>query len=152
MKTIVKADLLIAMEKTLQEYKDKKHFINVSDCFLCHIFHEYKYWNDKSGLHTCQDCPMYIFKLHHIYPCMDRRCEPIDCLGEKSLLKLRVVKEYYKRIIAKVNEISEEDLNKENAFQFLMDIDNEIADKHKVGMRIKKERLEAKKEVPADEY
>jgi hypothetical protein len=128
-----KARLLSAMKKTLQEYKEKKHSTSLGSCRLCWIY--------RRGYYSCNDCPMSIFKDNMgIFPCMNRRCIPINCYdgAYKKNIKLQAVQEFYEKAIPIVQEMTDEQLNNSNAFHFLLDIDNEVADKYGLYLKRKK--------------
>jgi len=57
---------------------------------------------------------------------------------EKINKKIAFCNEFYSQAIKKVEQMTEKELNAENAFMFLLDIDNEIADKHRIKISRKK--------------
>ena len=75
------------------------------------------------------------------FPCMFRRCRPIDSNPNEDKYRkkerLQAVQEFYERMIEKVQSMSTEELQEKHAFKFLVDLDNEIADKYKLYVRKK---------------
>ena len=54
--------------------------------------------------------------------------EPIDCYyATEETNELKAVIELYKRAIKKVDSMTSEELNKRNAFRFLIKMDEEVA-------------------------
>jgi hypothetical protein len=127
---INKDTLLPAMQQILKEYKTKTHTAWVADCTLCQLFKRVIDMNIE-----CTKCPMTVFKgVEPNHLCLNRRCAPVSCPvnTEEELIKLKAVKEFYSLAIAKVKEMSNKELNADNAFNFLIDIDNELGDKYKL--------------------
>ena len=129
---INKGELLSAMQTTLYEYEIGMHRIDITSCSLCCV-----YIDDHN--YECNDCPMFVFTKTstYTYPCMKRKCVPVKCFRDlystkKELIKLLNVKEFYERAIKRVESMSEEELNVENAFEFLIEIDKEVFEKHKL--------------------
>jgi hypothetical protein len=127
-----KVRLLSAMHKTLQEYREKKHSTNLGSCRLCWIY--------RRGYYSCTDCPMSVFKDNvGQFPCMNRRCIPVNCYdgAYKKNIKLQAVQEFYEKAIPIVQEMTDEQLDGKK-FQFLLDIDDEVADKYGLYLKRKK--------------
>jgi hypothetical protein len=138
--TIKKTKLLKAMQTILQEYKEKRHEACVAKCKLCVLYYT-NYHQLPDNTHSCYKCPMIAFKVDDDLACLHRRCEPVNCNFKiTTLKKLRAVIKFYEKAIEKVELMTKEQLNEENAFKFLIDIDNEIADNYKIGLRKKKIR------------
>jgi hypothetical protein len=76
---------------------------------------------------------MYVFDDcdGHIYPCMNRKCVPVDCYDPFVQEYLEKVIKFYEAIIKKIAGMTAKELNAEGAFKFLVDIDNEIDNKYK---------------------
>jgi len=124
-----KTGLLKAMERILKEYKKNDHIANVADCSLCMLYNrdnEDSISNSLKG-HECRLCPMYIFYRgnDNWYPCMKRRCTPIDCDGSmtEDLNELKAVIRFYEEAIEIVKGMTVEQLNEPQAFVFLIKID-----------------------------
>jgi|ERR1035437_1660775 hypothetical protein len=133
MQVIKKGKLLTAMKKILLEYKNGTHKANLDDCALCKLY--YKYNNDeKHQGHGCHLCPMFTFftkgdmpmPSRYDYPCMKRNCEPIDCDGCETATEIKRVIEFYKEVIKVIKTMSADQLNKVDAFKFLIKIDKKI--------------------------
>jgi hypothetical protein len=78
---------------------------------------------------------MTVFSDGKNLPCTCRRCIPIDCQRLKQPKyknKLKAVVKFYQLAISKVEILTENELNQLQSFAFLIDIDNEIADKYKL--------------------
>jgi hypothetical protein len=81
---------------------------------------------------------MYVFyeKYKNVYPCMKRKCEPVDCENggiygsTKDSNELLAVIDFYKEAISIVKNMTSEELNKKNAFKFLIKIDKVVAKKY----------------------
>lgn len=135
MKTIKKTELLPAMRKVLAEYRENKHRCTMA-CPLCELYNSE--WDD------CFRCPMSVFNAKgDNLACLSRRCVPVDCEDKvyKGQIKLQAVQEFYEKVIAKVETMTYDELNKTTAFLFLKDIDHEVADKHDLYMSKKKKML-----------
>jgi hypothetical protein len=127
MQMIEKGKLLSAMKMILREYKKNEHEAAVTRCKLCLLYNRYRKEYKK---HECELCPMYVFYDTDCiyYPCMKRYCEPIDCYyATEDTNDLKAVIEFYKRAIKKVDSMTSEELNKRNAFKFLIKMDEEVA-------------------------
>lgn len=137
-KKIIKRDLLAAMQNIRNEYLNNEHCVVVYRCHLCKLY--FSHWH-------CDDCPMNIFnpKNKNVYSCMQRRCVPFDSHDKvyKKKEKTAAVIEFYDKAIEVVKTKTTAQLNRKNAFQFLVDIDNEVADKHGLKMPRKKEIVES---------
>jgi len=126
---IIKTDLLAAMKRILQEYKERKHTLKKSDCALCNLYYNVK------DFKICEPCPMNIFPNdvldHNLVGCLDRKCRPVNCMEvEYDSPKLKAVIEFYELAILKVEDMKERKMNTKGAFDFLFDIDKEIAIKY----------------------
>ena len=145
MNKIKKEQLVEAMEKILLEYKEKRHDSCVKYCTLCNLYYQDFYDGSDfitvSGDHHCTNCPMFVFKTSDDLACLDRKCEPMDCrdrfkdLANKKIKirmtkQLKAVIEFYDKALQQVWSMTEKDLNKKNAFKFLVDIDNEVGAKY----------------------
>jgi|ERR1035437_6364276 hypothetical protein len=132
MKSIKKGELVKAMQQILLEYKNTSHTTRLNECGLCKLF----YIEDINDIfHECASCPMNIFTGKQIYPCKSRKCEPIDCKWESYYLgtkKLPAVIEFYEEAIKVIKTMTSRQMNKANAFKFLIDIDNNVAKKYKL--------------------
>jgi hypothetical protein len=130
--TYKKTELLKAMKKVLSEYKKNDHIANVDHCSLCMLYNKCED-NDHTG-HQCKFCPMYVFQKDYTdwFPCMRRRCSPIDCEGEmtEDLNELKAVIDFYEEAIGIVKSMSAEQLNEPKAFMFLIKIDKLVAKKY----------------------
>jgi hypothetical protein len=126
MQIIEKGKLLWAMKMILREYKKNEHKALIDHCGLCRLYNRY---NKEYKKHECELCPMYVFYVTDCtYPCMRRKCEPIDCYyATEDTNELKAVIELYKRAIKKVDSMTSEELNKRNAFKFLIKMDEEVA-------------------------
>lgn len=132
MKTFKKTRLLPIMQKILAEYRENKHRCTMN-CPLCSEYIDG--WTD------CSECPMHVFSPEETnLNCLKRRCIPVDCEDKvyKGHIKLQAVQEFYEKAIEVVETLSYDELNKANAFRFLLDIDNEVADKYGLYMSRKK--------------
>lgn len=132
MKTIRKIELLPAMQKILADYKINRHRCTLA-CPLCRLY--YNEWKD------CKRCLMNVFNLKdNDLSCLNRRCTPVDYEHKvyKRQIKLQAVQEFYEKAITKVETMTYAELNKVNAFLFLKDIDNEVADKYGLYLKRKK--------------
>ena len=130
--TYKKTELLNTMKRILSEYKMNNHIANVTDCALCIVYNRDDDKNHKG--HECKLCPMYVFLkgLDNWYPCMRRKCSPIDCGEDDSysteeLEELHAVIKFYKEAINVVEGMTAEQLNEPKAFTFLIKIDKLIA-------------------------
>ncbi len=115
------------METVLSEYKEGTHYAAIHCCSLCDLYYKMNC--------NCGVCPMTVFSGKDKFPCMRRRCIPLDCGWRKEYkykVKLKAVVEFYQQAIAKVKILTEEELNQSQSFAFLIGIDNEIADKHEL--------------------
>jgi hypothetical protein len=63
---------------------------------------------------------------------MKRKCEPVDCDGyvTNDSNELLAVIDFYKEVISTVRNMTSEELNKKNAFKFLIKIDKKVAKKY----------------------
>lgn len=144
MKTpITKAKLISAMEKILQEYKKQTHSTMMDNCSLCRLY--------RTSQYDCMtSCPMYVFwdlSDNCSHPCMNRRCEPMNChpfdYEAKNLkisklnTKLNAVQEFYKEAIKKIKKMSNEEIKADNAFDFLIKLDKKVANKYRLNMPVK---------------
>ena len=69
--------------------------------------------------------------LNTFYPCTKRKCKPFSCgHNPKNSIKYSKVIEFYEKAIEKVKSMTSKQLNKKDAFKFLIEIDNEVADKY----------------------
>jgi hypothetical protein len=130
---IEKATLIPAMEQILNEYNNNTHTAYVMDCALCKLFKRVIDGGEDMDTISCTKCPMNVFEgIETSHLCLNRICEPLSCPidFEEDAKKLTAVKEFYILAIAKVKEMSEEEI--QLPFKFLIDIDNEIADKYNI--------------------
>jgi hypothetical protein len=126
-----KSEIFEAMEAVLADYKNNTHKCDLT-CPLCkHYF--------VLTLKGCPNCPMAVFRSSKgSLPCLYRKCEPITCspvnqnLSELKKTKLKAVMEFYEKAIEIVKTMTYKEINKRNAFKFLIDIDNEVAEKHQI--------------------
>jgi hypothetical protein len=133
MKKMLKAELLTAMKTILQEYEKRTHETTCTSCELCKL-----YQKNYRSYHTCCKCPMYIFRNFGEFPCSGRRCKPLSVYCQNKMpVRLKAVIEFYEKAIEKVKSMTEEELSKKNVFKFLLDIDNEIADKYELEIKEK---------------
>jgi hypothetical protein len=130
MQVIEKTQLLKAMKKVMLEYKNGTHKASVDDCALCELY--YKGEDKKHRGHECRLCPMHIFyrKGGHPYPCMNRNCTPFTSDDGESTSEIKEVTKFYKASIKVVETMSDEQLNAENAFKFLIKIDKDVFEKY----------------------
>ena len=130
---IKKRELLKAMKQILSEYKETKHTTKLNECGLCKMFYQ-----DVNDLFPqCTSCPMNVFEREQLspYPCKHRKCEPIDCFWESYFLgtkKIPAVIEFYEEAIKVVKTLTSRQMNKKDAFKFLINIDNNVAKKYKL--------------------
>jgi rubredoxin len=130
-----KSDLLEAMQTVLQEYKDKTHWVSCYKCSLCILFYDDMKNEDKE----CGKCPMTTFKISFNFGCVQRKCHPYDFRSynsEKNNIidyqRYQAVMEFYEKVIEKVKLMTYKEINKAGSFKFLIDIDNEIAEKYQI--------------------
>lgn len=117
-----KTELLEIMNIILYEYKKGIHKRQIDSCGLCKKYH---------NLYFCYNCPMYIFVSKNIsYPCMNRKCHPIDSFSLNDEIKTKRVIEFYERVIAKIESMTINAVRK-SSFKFLIKIDNEVYDEIK---------------------
>jgi hypothetical protein len=68
--------------------------------------------------------------------CLDRKCRPVNCTEsnqpffEHEIHKLFAVVKFYELAIQKIEVMGESDMNDTNAFNFLFEIDNEVAEEY----------------------
>jgi hypothetical protein len=127
---VTKTELLIAIINIYLEYKDGTHKLSISKCALCRL-----YVRNNNYIISCDGCPMTVFKKgDKTYPCMNRKCKPVDCLNIKFNLftceELQAVEEFYKEFIEIVKGMKAIDLKDINAFAFLKKLDRKIAKKY----------------------
>jgi hypothetical protein len=125
-----KPEVLQAFRQILQEYKDKTHNSKISDCSLCRIY---------DGYHLCTGCPMLVFenKMCVHTNCMMRRCRPVNCYDSREIANpemLAAVVEFYELAVERLKGMKQEELDRLGAFGFLVDLDNEVADRHGLKM------------------
>jgi hypothetical protein len=135
--SVTKSQLISAMETILQEYKDRNHSTMAYNCSLCSL-----YRHDWTGCDT--KCPMFTFwdlGDDHDHPCMNRRCRPVNCYSgikiSKLNTKLNAVQEFYKKAIKKIKKMTDEEIERKDAFDFLIKLDNKIGDKYGLKMPVK---------------
>jgi hypothetical protein len=134
MATIKKLELLKAMKTILREYKKRIHHTRLDRCALCVFYHKDNYF-DSHEKHECILCPMFVFlKDNDSYPCMERKCEPVNCWGYGSAEEdeIKKVIEFYTQAIAVVETMTYKELNEKKAFKFLVKIDRNIAKKYDI--------------------
>jgi hypothetical protein len=133
MKEIIykKTELLKAMKKVLNEYKKNNHVARVDYCALCLLYNK---TDDNTHIgHECKFCPMFVFQNSmDWFPCMKRRCSPIDCDGDmtEDLNELKAVIDFYEEAINTVESMTASQLNESKAFMFLIKIDKLVAKKY----------------------
>jgi len=116
-----KKDIVLEiMKDILKEYKEVRHKTDRTKCGLC-----VKYINQFNV--TCENCPMIVFKGMHCYPCINRKCEPVNCSGliSPDNIDLQRVIKFYKQAIAKIESMSVDAVRK-SSFKFLIKIDKEV--------------------------
>ena len=122
---VVKSELLKLMKVTLKEYEENEHNLDRKKCSLCNT-----YLIDKHdwGPENCGSCPMGVFDGlgRSSVPCMNRKCYPIECEDHYSKDELDAVIEFYKQAIKVVKTMTAEQVQKEDAFKFLIEIDKEV--------------------------
>jgi hypothetical protein len=125
-----KAKVLKAMHTILREYKEKTHNTTTDDCKLCVSFLKKtgKYY--FGDIHVCRLCPMFAFGKNG-FPCLIRKCAPIDCEGFYYTGELEAVIEFYELAIKKIESIDNAELIKKDGFKFLVNIDKKVAKKYK---------------------
>jgi hypothetical protein len=125
-KTIKKSELLPAMETILQEYKDKTHDVNANTCKLCLLYY--------GSLPHCISCPMKVFgkNTDKAFSCMERKCDPVRCDSFLRSKRLQRVIEFYEKTIEGVKLMTYKQLNKKDAFNFLIKNDEEVAKKYHI--------------------
>jgi hypothetical protein len=121
-----KKEILRAMRIILREYKNDEHTTSTTDCELCKLFLH-------KGESICSLCPMFAFvheNDNNTYSCMNRKCEPVDCSRSYTDNEYNAVIKFYEKAIKKIEKMSNDDLKKESAFEFLIAIDNKVAEKY----------------------
>ena len=118
---IKKGELIKAMQAVLVEYENNTHKCDLT-CPLCRL---YFHLNREI---SCKECLMFVFHPHASLSCLYRKCEPISSNEKNNINKLEAVKEFYKKAITKVKSMSYIEMNKPNAFKFLIKIDKEVAE------------------------
>lgn len=144
-----KKEVLAAMNEVLSQYLNKTHSLQYSSCPLCE-----KYNNLKS-FRKCQGCPMNVFRnsVNEI-GCLSRKCAPVDFVrpfttkycdkylglqlninehhiaSSNGMTRLAAVIEFYRRAIAAIENTPSKHLNFSSDFVFLINIDNEVAEKY----------------------
>jgi hypothetical protein len=61
------------------------------------------------------------------YSCMNRRCEPVDCSRSFEDDRWHAVIEFYENAIEQINSKTNDELKGELAFEFLIEIDERVA-------------------------
>ena len=134
-----KDQILKAMRIILMEYTERIHEANIDLCQLCVLFFtaEDKYMKEKN-YHTCHKCPMFVFhKNDDEYSCMERKCKPINCReGQRPTKGLEKATEFYERVIAVVENMTNDEVCKPRTWKFLVEIDNEVYEKYKVVKKV----------------
>lgn len=129
-----KDKILTAMQAILLEYKEKTHEASVMSCQLCRLFYTMEdSYMKESNYHTCHKCPMFVFNQNTDISCIMRKCNPVYCNeGQRNTKRLKKVTEFYERIIAVVQNLSNDEVCKPRAWKFMIEIDNEVNEKYKL--------------------
>jgi hypothetical protein len=128
-----KERILLAMQIILAEYREKSHYASIGYCKLCQQF----YTDSNGERHRCHKCPMFVFhntmkKNNDDLSCLERKCVPVSCKSDMKMgIKLKRVIEFYEKAIERTELLTNEDLAKKGVFDFLIDIDKEVYEKHK---------------------
>lgn len=130
MKKVTQKTLLQGIKKIHREYKKNEHTLDINVCPLCRMF-----TNDGPYADNCKNCPMQVFKGEHNYPCMNRKCRPVNCQGYFLDIKMRdkflpLDIDFYERFIRKVETLTDEQIQAPNAWKFLKGIDTRVYNKH----------------------
>ena len=119
---IKKDELLLALKTVLSEYQARTHKNMPKTCSLCQLY--------LQNSINCQECPMAVFKLRnrpYLYHCMNRKCRPTHCGRLMNEVQLQRCIEFYRQIIPRVEAMTEEELNAENAFWWMLSVDYQVA-------------------------
>jgi hypothetical protein len=129
MKKVTQKRLLTGIKKIHREYKNSTHVLDLTSCPLCRMYDSSPFMNG------CDVCPMSVFKGEHGYPCMNRKCRPVNCQGyfmdrglKDKFLPLDI--DFYGRFIKKVETMTDEDMQAPNAWKFLKALDARVYKKH----------------------
>ena len=122
---IKKSPLIRALKQVASEYNNNSHKLSTSSCAICK---EYRHDYD------CNECPM----AEAFIACGRRQCAPVECrtdsgnkfVNKKHLNKLEAVKEFYFKVIARVQRMTVAELNAPHAFDFMIVIDHNVAEKY----------------------
>lgn len=126
---IYKEFLIALCKHILQEYIDKTHIPLNSNCVLCQAYRDGEWLGGDCGI-----CPMRIFTtLDGIgVGCSRRMCKPIFSKEfNKRAEETRNVIKFYTLVIERLKLMSEEEMNKPDAFKFLIEIDESVYYKRK---------------------
>lgn len=121
--------VLKLFKRVRTEYRKGEHSLSRDLCILCTTFLiEDNNWSQGN----CKRCPMYVFKDNgtHGLPCMNRRCEPVDC-GDACFdqdREINRVKKFYDEIIKVVESKTTEQLQKPSAWKFMLKIDAKVSE------------------------
>ncbi len=114
-----KADIIYACASTLNEYIDRIHQCSTTTCLLCLLV---------DG--ECPNCIMHVFKLPgwHFNGCMSRKCTPVSNKKVRGYdpKVLRVIV-FYKRMLAWLRSLSEEEINNPEVLEYLKEIDLQVS-------------------------
>ena len=127
---VSKIILLHAIVNIYREYENKTHTLQVSRCALCVVYNKN---NRNTYKRNCTNCPMTVFKGTDAYPCMNRKCRPVDCQLLSPIIdkQLNAVLNFYKKFIKVIENISEEEFQATD-FKFLEDLDSKTAKRHRL--------------------
>ena len=125
---IIKKQLIEACKQVLREYVDNTHVAINDSCVLCQTYREGDWHNGG-----CGDCLMEVFDSGSQGGCLRRKCTPIDSRDFfKRSKETKAVIEFYKLLIGRLETMTAKEMNKPNAFKFLIELDNQVANKYEL--------------------
>jgi len=129
-KPIKKSQVLTAFTDIYEKYKNGTHRSSVNDCALCQKYNTKFPWG---GGETCTACPMFTFNnASSFYPCLDRKCQPIDCKDPNDVdlgFGLKRVTEFYAVLIQEVSAMPEQGFTRKKLYAVLKRVDKQVYDK-----------------------
>jgi hypothetical protein len=129
---IKKAPLIRALKQVASEYNNNSHKLKMHSCAMCELYRS-MFLEEFYG-YTCGECPMAIaFKA-----CGRRQCAPVECrtrggnkiINKEHLNELEAVTEFFYKVIKRVQRMTVAELNAENAWDFMIQIDHDVAKKY----------------------
>jgi len=126
-KPIKKSEVLTAFTDIYEKYKNGTHRSSVNDCALCQKYNTKFPWG---AFDSCTACPMYAFNnSRSFYPCLDRKCQPIDCKDPNDVntgFGLKRVTEFYAVLIQEVKNMPERGFTRKKLYAVLKRVDTEV--------------------------